>query len=265
VILNLKSNHKLDTSYSAFISADTLKAINVAKSSSATGSDGLTSIHLKCLGHYGLAYLTALFNLSVSKADLPVIWKAAVIVPVLKPGKPADSGCSYHLISLLSPAVKVLEGLLFPLVTAALPKSSTQHGFAPAHSCITALLPIATRVVIGFNDAKSARHSAVYAVPLSKAFDSINHILLIEQIAASSLHSNLIWWLSVYIRGCTARCIYCLAVSPLMVLRSGVSMGLALSWLFLISLSPTALQSVTSLRPMQMTFLHWNPFRTLPL
>jgi hypothetical protein len=201
VICSLKAKHKLDTTFAPFTSTDTLKAINAAKSSSATGPDGLTVIHLKQLGHYGLAYLTALFNLSASKADLPAIWKPAVIVPVLKPGKSADSGSSYRPILLLSPAAKVFER---PMVTEALPKSSSQHGFAPAHSCIMALLPIATRVAFGFNNFKLVRRSAFCAMDNSKAFNSRNHTLLIEQIAVSTLHPNLIRWLSAYIRGRTA-------------------------------------------------------------
>jgi hypothetical protein len=99
-------------------------------------------------------FLTNLFNLSVGKADLPAIWNAAMIVPVLTPGKPA--GSLYRPISLLSPAVKVQEVLLLPHVTNALPKCDSQHGFSPLHSCISALLPIATKVVIGFNDPKPA-------------------------------------------------------------------------------------------------------------
>jgi hypothetical protein len=124
---SLFSRHKLDPSFAPFSTADTLSAINAAKSSSAVGPDSLTAIHLKNLGHRGLEYLTKLFNLSVSNADLPAIWKAAVFIPVLKPGKPASEGASYRPILLLSPAVKVLELLLLPYVTADLPKAPSQH------------------------------------------------------------------------------------------------------------------------------------------
>jgi hypothetical protein len=145
VIRNLRSKHKLDASFSPFTCLATCNAINAAKNSSAVGPDGLMAIHLKHIGPRAIAYLTALFNLSVGRADLPHIWKAAIIVPIQKPSKPANLGPSYQPISLLSPAVKVLERFL-PLVTAALPKSNTQHGFAPDHFCTTALLPIATRL-----------------------------------------------------------------------------------------------------------------------
>jgi hypothetical protein len=150
-------------------------------------------------------------------------------VPVLKPGKPAGSGSSYWPILLLSPAAKVLERLLLPMVTEALPKSISQHGFAPANSCTAALLLIAMRVTIGFNDDKPASSSAFCAVEISKAFYSINPTLLIEHIVASTLHPSLIRWLSAYIRGRTAYCTYGSALSPLMVLRLGVPQGSVLS------------------------------------
>jgi hypothetical protein len=100
---NLRHKHPIDKSFAPFLPINTLEAINVAKISFATGPDGLTSIHLKHLGPRGVQYLTNLFNLSVGNADLPAIWKAAVIMPVLKPGKPASAGSSYRPIFLLSP------------------------------------------------------------------------------------------------------------------------------------------------------------------
>jgi hypothetical protein len=184
---------------------------------------------LKHIGPRAINFLTTLFNISVSKAELPAIWKAAVIVPIQKPGKPADLGPSCRPISLLSPAVKVLERLLLPIITDALPKSNTQHGFAANHSCTTALLPIATKVAIVFNDAKPAWRSALCAVDLSKAFNCNDHNLLLEQISSTDLHPNIIRWLASYIRGRTARCLYGSSLSIQMIIRSGVPQGSVLS------------------------------------
>jgi hypothetical protein len=152
----LKAKHKLDQSYSPFTEADTRSAIWASKNSSAVGPDGFTAVHLKHIGPCAIRYLTKLYNLSVVNADIPAIWKAAVIVPVLKPGKSANEGASYRPILLLSLAAKVLEHLLLPDVVAALPKNKSQHGFAPLHSCTMALLPIVTKIAVGFNAPKPA-------------------------------------------------------------------------------------------------------------
>jgi hypothetical protein len=188
----LRSKHVLDKVSSPFSVAQVDRAIIASKNSSAVGPDGLTAVHLKHLGQRVLAYLTDLFNFSVNNADIPVIWKLAVIVPILKPGKPAEQGLSYRPISLLSPVVKILEQLIKPDVVAALPKNENQHAYTPLHSTTTALLPIATQIAIGFNDKKPPRRLAVLAIDISKAFDSVDHTLFIYEICDSILHSNYI-------------------------------------------------------------------------
>jgi hypothetical protein len=50
----LRANHKIDTSYTLITSADTRKAIDASKCSSAVGPDGITAVHLKHIGHGGL-------------------------------------------------------------------------------------------------------------------------------------------------------------------------------------------------------------------
>jgi hypothetical protein len=189
---NLRAQHQIDPNFKPFTSANTLDAINAAKSLSATGPDGLTAIHLKHLGPKYIDFLTCLFNLSVDSEDLPSVWKAATIIQVLKPVKSAGKSASYRPISLLSMAAKTLERLLLPFITEALPKSCTQHGFGPVHLCTTALLSIVTRVAIGFNDAKPARRLVLCTIDISKAFDCIDHTLLMEQISESVLHPNLV-------------------------------------------------------------------------
>jgi hypothetical protein len=152
--------------------------------------------------------LTKLDNLFVSGVVVPAIWKAAIIVPILKPGKPAELGSSYRPIFLLSPVAKVLERLLLPEIKTALPKAITQHGYSPMHSCSTCLVPITTKVAVGFNGPKPAPRTAMCAEDINKAFDAIDHTLLMEQLSNLSLHSNLVRCLAAYLRGRQARCLY---------------------------------------------------------
>ena len=91
-----------------------------------------------------------------------------------------------------------------------------------AHSCTTALLPIATRVANGFNQNKPP-------IRLSKAFDSVDHSLLIEQVMESQLESNIVWWLATYLRGRTASCLFQSSQSPLRIIHSGVPHGSIIS------------------------------------
>jgi hypothetical protein len=138
----LYKSHPLDHNFSPFTPAKTEEVIRASKNSTATGPDGLTSLHLKNLGPSGIAYLTGLFNLSVRDAVVSAIWKKALVILVLKLGKPPDVSSSYRPISLLSPVVKLLERLLLPSLSAVFVMSPTHHGFRPGRSTTTALLPL---------------------------------------------------------------------------------------------------------------------------
>jgi hypothetical protein len=192
VTKNLKRAHHLDRLFRPFTDVLTKKAIVNSSNSSAASPDGLTMLHLKHLGAKGISYLTELFNLSVANADIPAIWKKAVIIPIPKPGKAAGVSTSYRPISLLSPCVKVLERLLLPYLTSSIPSSPTQHGYKAFHSTVTALFPIVTNIAIGLNKDKPASRTALVALDISKAFDTVDHDLLLEKITGTNLDSNVI-------------------------------------------------------------------------
>jgi hypothetical protein len=189
------------------------------------GSDGLTMLHLKYLGPKGLVYLTELFNISVANDDIPCIWKKAIIIPIPKPEKSATDSKSYCPISLLSPVVKVLECFLLPYLTDALPCAPTQHGYKPNRSTVTALLHVVTNVAIGFNEVKPASRTAMVILDISRAFDAIDHDILLEKIAASTLNSNIVRWLATYLRDRKAVCLFQGEKSKEMKCHSGVPQG----------------------------------------
>jgi hypothetical protein len=97
------------------------------------------------------------------------------------------------------------------------------------HSTVTALLSISTAIAEGFNGAKPAKCSVVVALDVSKAFDSVDHTLLIEEICGSDLHSNFVRWLAAYLRDRTVRCSYNGVLSSPRNIHSGVPQGSVLS------------------------------------
>jgi hypothetical protein len=167
--------------------------------------------------------------LSVANADIPAIWKKANIIPIPKPGKATSQSTSYRPISLLSPCVKVLERLLLPYLPASLPSAPTQHGYKAFHSTVTALLPIVTNVAIGLNQDKPAKRTALVALDISKAFDTVNHDLLLEKITNTTINPNVARWLGAYLHGRTAVCLFQGAVSPALRCHSVVPQGSVLS------------------------------------
>ena len=89
--------------------------IKVALSSVKGGSCGLDMIHynmLKRLPVEFLSKLAELFNYFLDNGVYPDEWKVSIIVPILKPGRPACRVDSYRPISLLSVLGKLFEKVM---------------------------------------------------------------------------------------------------------------------------------------------------------
>ena len=166
-----------------FIPDQVRDAIRTSGNFNAPSPDGLTVLHLKHLGPLGLRYLCKICNLSFAHARIPDIWKHAIIMPLLKPGKPKGQGSSYRPISLLCPASKVLERLMVPFIAPHMQLADTQHGFRAGRSTTTALLPLNYQIARGFNDKCPPRRTV--AMDFSKAFDTVDHTVLLRVLQDS--------------------------------------------------------------------------------
>jgi hypothetical protein len=93
----------------------------------------------------------------------------------------------------------------------------------------TAPSPRFFRLAICFNQKKPARRTAMVSLDISKAFDAVDHDLLLEMVTATTLHSNLVRWLLAYLHGRTAVCHFQGAVSSVRKCHSGVPQGSVLS------------------------------------
>ncbi|KAF2364375.1 Reverse transcriptase domain [Trinorchestia longiramus] len=134
-----------------------------------TGPDNLTIFHIRHLGPSGITYLTNTFNLSLSHATIPSIWKTAIVITIPKPGKSPSLRSSYRPISLLCPAVKVLERLLIPHLTAAIALSDSFRRYI---------------IALSFNQQRPPLRTTIMAIDISKAFDTVPHPQLISQISS---------------------------------------------------------------------------------
>ena len=185
----------------AFTSEQTLKAITKSKNSKAIGPDGLSPIMMKHLGPNGIRYLTSIYNKSVNDSIIPSKWKTGKIIPLLKPGKPADEGTSFRPVTILSPPIKILEALLLPDVTEAVQLANHQHGFRKGRSTTTALQTINDHINTGLNRKQPVHRTVTVAIDLSRAFDTVDHQILLEDIQGLHLNEYIKRFLCNYLRG----------------------------------------------------------------
>ena len=205
------------------------EAIKASKNSKAVGPDGISPIMLKHLGSKGIEYLAKLFNSTINKATIPDIWKTGKVIPLLKPGKPIDEGKSYWPISLLSPAAKILEKLLYPEISAAVDLQDHQHGFRKKHSTVTALQEVNHHITTGLNRTAPVDRTVLVALDLSRAFDTVDHELLLKDILHLELSNTLIKFLCSYLRGRQQYTVFRGCKSVYRVVRQGVPQGGVLS------------------------------------
>ena len=212
-----------------FTPAQTLAAIRKSKSSKAVGPDGLSPIMLKNIGPNAIKYLTDIFNKCLEECKIPNIWKTGKIIPLLKPGKPADKGSSYRPVSLLSPAIKILEALLLPAVTEAVQLADHKHGFHKGRSTCTALQRILDRINTGLNSKKPVHRTVSVAIDLSRAFDTIDHTILLNDIRQLQLNEHIKRFLCAYLRGRQTYVVFRNANSKFRKVKQGIPQGGVLS------------------------------------
>lgn len=116
---------------------------------------------------------------------IPNIWKTSKIIPLLKPGKSADTSKSYRPISLLSPVVKIFEILKF--FKEHLELVDHQHGYGKNRSTTTALHHITDFIQRGLNEKAPNKRSVMVALDLFRAFDTVSHSILLKKMLVSNL------------------------------------------------------------------------------
>ena len=180
--------------------ADSKEAIRLAKSSTAVGPDGVSTLHLKKLAQGAIKYLTNIINLSISTGQIPGIWHKAIIIPILIPGKDNNIDKNWRPISQLCPAIKTLQKFLLPKILTHIPLHPAQHVFRPKHSTCTALPTITADIAAGFSRKKPAHRKVLIALDLTAAFDNVDHQQLLDCVFNTNLPATILRWLCNYVQ-----------------------------------------------------------------
>lgn len=171
-----------------------LKCLDVRKG---PGPDELPPILLaKCAKSFATP-LTYLFNYSLQSGCFPTAWKRVKIVPIFKNGRKNDIQ-NYRPISIISIIPKVFELLIYPNLYSHLKNHivSNQHGFFQGRSTHSNLVAFAENVIEHVD--RRIQVDAVYT-DFSKAFDKVDHQLLIQKLEKFGIHGPLLLWFQSYL------------------------------------------------------------------
>lgn len=167
------------------------------RDSNAYGSDGISLRFIKDALYMIGFYVTIIVNTSIVTNTYPSPWKTSHVVPTFKSGD-RDEISNYRPISLLPVISKILEKIVASQLSRYLETnhliSDSQHGFRPKLSTETALLKISDRI---YDNIDKKKISLLLLLDLSKAFDSVNHDILISKCLSLNIDPS---WLKDYLK-----------------------------------------------------------------
>ena len=169
------------------------------KNKNSCGFDGISPKILKLSAPYIADSLTYLYNLCLSKHYFPKLFKHAKVIPLHKKGDTNDVN-NYRPISLLSSISKPLERHVHHHLSFFVESNKLLHvhqsGFRKHHSCETALCRIVDSWLHEINSSKAV---GVIFIDLTKAFDLINHKILIQKLRLYGMDENTIMFFTSYL------------------------------------------------------------------
>ena len=149
--------------------------------SKASGPFSVPSKILKSQKNNLLKPLTSIVNKSLAEGTFPNMLKLATVVPIFKKNE-KDKCANYRPISLLSNLSKILERAMYDRIELFLDEFkiiySKQFGFRKKHSTNHALISIVEQIRKNMDN---KTFTCGVFVDLEKAFDTVNHRILIEK------------------------------------------------------------------------------------
>ena len=175
------------------------KALSTIDPKKATGEDGLDPYLLQLSAQLISEPIAHIFNRTILSGIIPKVWKVAHVVPLHKGGDKTDVN-NYTPISKLSCLSKILESLICEQLKEFLSTHSllspSQSGFRANHSTVSAASLVLNDIVSAVDNKKQC---AALFIDLSKAFDTVNHSLLLRRLQNIGCDSNSLKWFHNYL------------------------------------------------------------------
>ena len=182
--------------------------LNNLKANKSTGLDKIPAKILKLSAEIIAPSLTYIFNLSLESGIYINEWKRARVTPIYK--SEDKTKCeNYRPISILPEISKVFEKEVFRQLYGYLTDndllSKHQSGFRPKHSTVSALIQMCDNWLSNMDVGKI---NCVVFLDIRKAFDSINHEILLNKMNLNfGISGNALKWFDSYIKDREQQCI----------------------------------------------------------
>ena len=213
---------------------EVLETVKDLGSKTSSGHDQLSTSLLKKIIGYIYKELTIIINQMIKSSIFPDDLKVAKIIPIYKKDNP-ELFTNYRPIALLPAISKIFEKILSKQIHKHFNNNSlfinSQYGYRPHHSTQLAALELATRISEQLEAKKTPFN--VY-IDLSKAFDMLDHSILLEKLKFYGFHQNAIQLCRSYLQNRKQYVDYNGKTSTLLDMRKGVPQGSILGPLFFI-------------------------------
>ena len=166
-----------------------------------SGVDGINNDLLKKLSPVIKIPLSIAINKSLETGIVPDSLKIAKIVPIFK-AKDKQLLTNYRPISLLPNISKILEKVvhkrIYKFLTSRNLLYKSQYGFRNNHSTNQAIAEFLSCVLKGFDEKK---YTLALFLDLSKAFDTIDHNILLQKLNFYGIRGTAQKWIENYLSG----------------------------------------------------------------
>jgi len=175
------------------------KIISGLKNKHSSGYDEVPTTVLKGASQYLTKILCHLINSSFISGLFPSQLKIAKIVPIHKKDDPKNVS-NYRPVALLPSVSKIFEKVVSIQLKSYLEQHNLfddkQHGFRSGRSVISAAVAFIESVIESVDKGK---HTTGIFMDLSRAFDSVNHLILIEKLKNIGVSKTSLNWFTTFL------------------------------------------------------------------